>query len=108
MLDLSIIWRFLKDRFRLVDLWVRMWFAWDFEKTTLPVPVFLKRFAAALFVFILGILYHLLCHKCPCAHKCRWREQYLGSAHATIRALNNSAGYPPNHRESLIFSQYSE
>jgi len=39
---------------------VSIWLECDFEKTNLPVPVFLKRFAAALFVFIFGMLYFLL------------------------------------------------
>jgi hypothetical protein len=39
---------------------VSIWLAFDFEKTNLPAPVFLKRFAAALFVLIFGMLCFLL------------------------------------------------
>lgn len=55
LLDLSMIRLCLKDRFRLVVFLVKIWLPWDFEKTNLPVPVFLNRFAAARFVFIFGI-----------------------------------------------------
>ena len=36
-----------------------MWLAWDLVYTNLPDPVFLKRFAAPRFVFILGITFSL-------------------------------------------------
>jgi len=40
-----------------------MWLACDFENLNLPEPVFLNRFAAALFVFIFGILLVSSCIK---------------------------------------------
>ena len=59
--DLAIIFGCLSDRFRLVVFLVKMWLACDFLKTNLPVPVRLKRLAAARLVFIFGmkILLHL-------------------------------------------------
>ncbi len=43
-------------RFLLVDFLVRMWLVKALERFIFPDPVFLKRFAAPLFVFILGIV----------------------------------------------------
>jgi len=56
---LSIMCPFRKDLLRLVVFFVSMWLAFDFEYVNLPEPVFLKRFAAARFVFILGINFSL-------------------------------------------------
>ncbi len=42
-------------RLRFVVFFVKIWLAFDFENINLPVPVFLKRFAAARFVLIFGI-----------------------------------------------------
>jgi hypothetical protein len=49
------------ERFRLVVFLVRIWLAPDFLKTNFPVPVFLKRLAAARLVLIFGMnfLLHL-------------------------------------------------
>lgn len=55
-LVLSTMWDFLNERFRLVVFLVKIWFACDFEKINLPVPVLRNRFAAARFVFIFGIV----------------------------------------------------
>jgi hypothetical protein len=49
-----------RDRFRLVVFFVRIWLAWDLEKAYFPFPVFLNRFAADRFVFILGIVFLLM------------------------------------------------
>jgi len=59
--DLAIIFGCLSDRFRLVVFLVKIWLPCDFLKTNLPVPVRLKRLAAARLVFIFGmkILLHL-------------------------------------------------
>ena len=50
----------LKFLFLLVDFFVRMWRLKALFLTNLPFPVFLKRLAADLFVFILGIMMYLL------------------------------------------------
>lgn len=57
---LSIICPFRKDLLRLVVFFVSMWLAFDFAYVNLPEPVFLKRFAAARFVFIFGITFSLI------------------------------------------------
>jgi hypothetical protein len=65
-----------------------MWLAWDLEKTYFPVPVFLNRFAAALFVLIFGIdslLFHRF-RRGGSGQKQRWREQ-IRSAHATLSEI---------------------
>ncbi len=46
---------FLKFLFLFFDLLVKMWLVYAWLRLTLPVPVLLNRFAALLFVFILGI-----------------------------------------------------
>jgi len=56
---LSIICFFRKDLLRLVVFFVSMWLPFDFAYVNFPEPVFLKRFAAARFVFILGINFSL-------------------------------------------------
>ena len=56
---LLISWLFLKLLLRLDVFLVKIWLAFDFENTNLPVPVFLKRFAAALLVLIFGIVFLL-------------------------------------------------
>jgi len=53
--DLAMIFGCLSDRFRLVVFLVRIWLACDFLKTNFPVPVFLKRLAAARLVLIFGM-----------------------------------------------------
>jgi hypothetical protein len=51
----AMVVAFLKFRFRLVDLLVRMWLEKALCLTIFPVPDFLNRLAAPLFVFILGM-----------------------------------------------------
>jgi hypothetical protein len=66
------------DLLRLVVFLVKIWLPKDFEKTNFPDPVFLKRFAAARFVLILGIFNVLLIEhfsKVSNLKKNRWREQ---------------------------------
>jgi hypothetical protein len=53
--DLAMRCAFLSLLFRLVVFFVRIWLAHDFLYTIFPVPVFLKRLAAARLVFILGM-----------------------------------------------------
>src|SRR5687768_4550266 len=48
---------FLSRFFRLRDFLVRMWLWLAWKRLSSPDPVFLKRFAAARFVFIFGIRY---------------------------------------------------
>jgi hypothetical protein len=52
---LVIIFGCLSDLFRLVVFLVKIWLPCDFLKTNLPVPVRLKRLAAARLVFIFGM-----------------------------------------------------
>ena len=73
--DLAIRCGCRNDRLRLVVFLVSMWPAHDFRYTILPVPVFLKRLAAARFVLIFGIILSPL-------FKNRWREpSSIGSRH---------------------------
>jgi len=60
----------------LVVFLVRIWFAFDFLYTILPLPVVLKRLAAARFVFIFGIRTHSF-RGFLSAHNLKniWREQ---------------------------------
>jgi len=51
----SVIAGCLRLRFLLVDFFVRMWLLYAFALFNLPVPVTLKRFAADLLDFILGM-----------------------------------------------------
>lgn len=46
---------FRKFLFLFVDFFVRMWLLYAFILLILPDPVFVKRFAAARFVFTFGI-----------------------------------------------------
>ena len=46
----------LKFLFLLVDFFVKIWLLYAFILFNSPVPVFLKRFAAALLVFTFGII----------------------------------------------------
>jgi hypothetical protein len=60
MSDREIICARRNDRFRFLVFDVKMWLAWDFLNTTLPVPVVLNRFAADRFVFIFGMVFSSL------------------------------------------------
>ena len=53
----AMIVDFLKFLFLLVDLVVRMWLVKALCLTIFPVPVFLNRLAAPLFVFIFGMVF---------------------------------------------------
>ncbi len=53
----SVIAAFLRFLFLLEDFFVKIWLLYALFLFNCPVPVFLKRFAAALFVFIFGIVY---------------------------------------------------
>ena len=55
-LVLSVIAAFLRFLFLLADFFVKIWLLYAFILFNSPVPVFLKRFAAALLVFTFGIL----------------------------------------------------
>ena len=55
--DLAISCGWRSDRLRLVVFLVSIWLAHDLRYTILPVPVVLKRLAAARLVLIFGILY---------------------------------------------------
>src|SRR5690348_13848732 len=55
--ETSVLWASL--RLVLVSFDVRMWRIFDWPRTILPVPVFLKRFAAPLCVFNLGMVFLL-------------------------------------------------
>ena len=48
------LWR--RPRFLLVDFLVRIWLEYALLRFNFPEPVFLKRFAAPLFVFIFGMV----------------------------------------------------
>jgi hypothetical protein len=49
----TVVWRSL--RFRPLDFLVKMWLLNALARTNFPVPVFLKRLAAARLVFIFGM-----------------------------------------------------
>jgi hypothetical protein len=55
---------FRKDLFRFVVFFVSIWLPCDFAYENFPEPVFLKRFAAARFVLILGISLSLILDDC--------------------------------------------
>src|ERR1039458_8946039 len=61
-------------RLRLVALEVRMWRFIEWPRLILPVAVFLKRFAAPLWVFIFGITYFY--YNIQCADSASWRSNY--------------------------------
>jgi hypothetical protein len=56
-----MMWPFLRSLFRLVDFLVKIWPALALAYLNLPDPVFLNLLAAALLVFIFGIV-RFSCH----------------------------------------------
>ena len=56
----SVIAGCLRFLFLFVDFFVKIWLLYALFLFSFPVPVTLKRFAAALFVLIFGMMYFLL------------------------------------------------
>ncbi len=80
---ISCGWRSL--RLRLVVFLVSIWLAQDFRYTILPVPVFLKRLAAARFVFIFGITLTPKINFFDCDFL-RFRSNFLSRKHERWKA----------------------